>query len=103
MNLPMNDVPEVLADAIRGMARLQVRQEMLECVLRALIVETPPAHPLFWKALNTAQADWGLRSSRHPSGPPAPELDAYALALLNELRTACAPPASRGTDSAADT
>ena len=91
MNVPPELVPEVLGDALRGMARLQARQHMLECIVRALIVETPPAHPLWWKALDTAKSDLEHRTARaRPHTPP--EIDADALALWNELRGACAAP-----------
>lgn len=93
MKVPAEMVPEVLAQALRGMARLQARQEAMECVIRAFIAETPPAHPLLWKALHTAQSDLALRTARSRPATP-PEVDADALALLNELRRACAPPAA---------
>jgi len=76
---------------VHGAAKLQARQEAMECFVRALIVEAPPAHPLFWQALNTAQSDLANRSAQaRPYTPP--EIDADALALLNVLRAACAPP-----------
>lgn len=99
MKVPPDLIPEVLGQALRGMARLQARQEMAECVLRALIAESPPAHPLFAQALRTARSDWEQRSRRaRPENPP--ELDADALALWNELWSACAPPAWPATSSA---
>jgi len=89
--IPLQQAPEVLAEAIRGMAKMQARQEMLECFVRALIAEAPPAHPLFWKALHTAKSDLESRSARaRPHNPP--EMDAAALELWNELMRACAPP-----------
>jgi hypothetical protein len=91
-------MPQVLGEALRGMARLQARQEMLEAFVRALIAESPPAHPLFWKALSTALSDRSQRSAASRSENP-PEVDADALALWNELRAACAPTA--GPDSLA--
>lgn len=98
MNIPPDALPVVFAQALRGMAQLQARQEMLECVVRALIVESPPAYPLFWKALSTARSDWEQRSTRARDHTP-PEIDASALALWNELRTACAPPSGANSDS----
>ena len=63
----------------------------MESFIRALIVETPPAHPLFWKALHTAQQDLSHRAEvARPEMPP--EIDADALALFRVLRDACAPP-----------
>ncbi len=92
MTIPLKDLPQYFEQALAGMARLQARQEMLECVVRALIAETPPAHPLYWKALDTAKRDLAQRSAR--SRPEnMPEMDASALALWNELCSACAPPA----------
>lgn len=96
MKIPPHQVPAVLGQALRGMARLQARQEMLECVVRALIAESPPAHPLFWKALHTAKSDLASRSTRTRAENP-PEVDADALALWNELCSACAPPAAHGS------
>jgi hypothetical protein len=93
MDIPSEMVPKVLGEALRGMARLQARQEMLECVVRALIVEAPPVHPLFWKALSTAKSDLEDRTAQTNRQTP-PEIDADALALWNALRAACAPPAS---------
>lgn len=91
--------PKQLESAVKrlvdGAARLQVRQEAMECFVRALIVETPPIHPLVWRALQTAQSDLQLRQDQaRPDTPP--ELAAEALALLNVLRAACAPPPSAG-------
>lgn len=86
---------EILLELVRGGARLQARQEMLECIVRALIAETPPAHALWWKALHTAKSDLESRSARsRPENPP--EIDAHAMALWNELLRACAPPAAHG-------
>jgi len=95
MDIPKELIPQVLGEALRGMARLQARQEMLECVVRALIVETPPGHPLFWKALSTAKSDLESRTTQ-PNRQNLPEIDADALELWNVLRDACAPPASPG-------
>ena len=82
-------------EALRGMARLQARQEMLECVVRALIVETPPAHSLFWKALHTAKLDLEQRAREaRPYTPPEHASD--AMALWNVLCAACAPPSEPG-------
>ena len=78
--------------ALRGMARLQARQEMMECIIRALIVESAPAHPLFWKALHTAKSDLEHRSAQARRENP-PEIDADAMALWNVLSAACAPAA----------
>lgn len=78
--------------SLRGMARLQARQEMMECTIMALIVESPPLHPLIWKALHTAKQDMENRSAQaRPENPP--EIDADAMALWNVLTAACAPPA----------
>lgn len=86
----MND--DLAQQLLRGMARLQARQEMLECIVRALITETPPAHPLWWKALHTAKSDLNrrLEEARPPELQPPPEIDADALALWNVLVRACA-------------
>jgi hypothetical protein len=91
MEMTHKQLTAAFVDAVRGMARLQARQEMMECVVRALIVETPPAHPLFWKALQTAKSDLEHRSAQARSENP-PEIDADAMALWNVLRDACAPP-----------
>jgi hypothetical protein len=92
---PLNDM--VLMQVVRGAAKLQARQEMLECIVRALIVETPPAHPLWWKALHTAKSDLDQRMAKaRPDTPP--EISADALALWNELIDACAPPEGAGSD-----
>ena len=91
MSIPPDIVPDVLYKALRGMARLQARQEAMECVIRALIAESPPAHPLFWKALRTAISDLESRTqASRPESPP--EVDADAMQLLNVLLAACAPP-----------
>jgi hypothetical protein len=96
MKLTHVQLEAAFKQALRGMARLQARQEAMECVIRALIVETPPAHPLFWKALHTAQSDLVSRSTlARPENMP--ETDADALALLNVLRAACAPAADGDT------
>lgn len=96
MKVPPNPVAEVLGQALFGMARLQARQEMMECVVRALIAESPPAHPLFWTALHTAKSDLEQRTQRaRPHNPP--EIDAAAMALWNELLSACAPPTAKNT------
>ena len=98
MNIPKDQVPKVLAQALRGMARLQARQEMLECVVRALIVETPPAHPLFLNALHTAKSDLDARTrAARPADENRPEIAADAMALWNVLCAACAPPSEPGT------
>lgn len=92
MKISKEQVPAVLAQALRGMARLQARQEMLECVIRALIVETPPAHPLFWNALHTAKSDLDTRAAAaRPADENRPEIAADAMALWNVLLAACAP------------
>ena len=80
--------------ALRGMARLQARQEMMECVIRAFIVETPPAHPLIAQALRTAKSDMHQRTEHSRLVNP-PELDADAMALWNVLFQACEPPAAQ--------
>lgn len=96
MKVPATHLPDVVGQMLRGVARLQARQEMLECVVRALIAQIPPAHPLFWKALDTAKSDLEHRSARtRPANPP--EIDADAMALWNALRAACAPPAASGS------
>jgi len=82
---------QLLEQLLRGAARLQARQEMLECFVRALIVESPPAHPLFWRALDTARSDLVHRVLEARQSQP-PEMDAHALALWTVLRAACAPP-----------
>jgi hypothetical protein len=88
----MND-RDVLMELVRGGARLQARQAMLECFVRALIAESPPAHPLFAQALRTAKSDLNQRSAAaRPENPP--EIDADAMQLWNELWSACAPPAA---------
>lgn len=84
--------------ALKGMARLQARQEMLECVIRGLIVESPPAHPLIWRALHTAKQDLEHRSAQARAMNP-PEIDAEAMALWNVLIAACEPPASNETSN----
>lgn len=90
LKLTYEQLEAAFRQALAGMARLQARQEAMECVVRALIAELPPAHPLFRKALHTAQSDLAQRTARaRPVTPP--ECDASALALLNELRSACAP------------
>lgn len=95
MELDSMDPKAVLLDLIRGAARMQARQEMLECFVRALIAESPPAHPLFWKALHTAKSDLQHRMSEDRAYTP-PEIEADALALWNVLIAACAPPAEAG-------
>lgn len=94
-DMTQEQLSQALTQALRGMARLQARQEMLECVVRAFIAETPPAHPLFWRALHTAKSDLEHRSQKTRALNP-PETDADALALWNELCSACAPPADPG-------
>lgn len=95
MNISPKQMAAIVEDMAFGMAKLQARQHMLECVVRALIVESPPAHPLFWKALHTAKSDLDHRSTAaRPENPP--EVDGAALALWNELCAACAPPAAAG-------
>lgn len=94
----MELTPKDLQTIVVNQARLQTRQEAMECVLRALIVEAPPLHPLLWQALNTAQTDLNGRWSRRRE-EMTPELEADGLALLNELRRACAPPASPGSST----
>ena len=91
MAIKSGDVPRIVEQLIAASARLQARHDMLECIVHALIVETPAAHPLWWKALDTGRSEWGQRSANHPAGA-WPALDAAALALWNELRGACAPP-----------
>ena len=91
--LTYEQMDAALKQTLRGMARLQARQEMMECIIRALIVETPPAHPLFAQALHTAKLDLEHRSTQaRPENPP--EIDADAMALWNVLWSACQPPAA---------
>lgn len=92
MNVPPEMVPHVLGAALRGMARLQARQEMLECIVRAVIVSAPPMHPLMWQALHTAKSDMESRLQRsRPADETPPEVAADAMALWNEMWTACKP------------
>lgn len=96
MKLSDQQLQDFVRTSALGMAKMQARQEMLECIVRAFIVETPPIAPLAWQALHTARSDWEQRSRRaRPYNPP--EIDAAALALWNELTSVCAPPASSGT------
>jgi hypothetical protein len=87
----MKELEEALRLATRGMARLQARQEMMECFIRALITESPPAHPLFWKALQTAKSDLNQRADEARAYTP-PVADADAMGLWNVLLRACEPP-----------
>ncbi len=98
MKLTPSQLEAAFFDAVRGMARVQARQEMMECIIRAFIAEAPPARPLFAKALRTAKSDMELRSARAREWT-APELDADAMALWNELWRACAPPSEVGNES----
>ena len=84
--------------ALRGMARLQARQEMMECFIRSLIAIAPPAHPLISRALQLAKQDWEHRSSQARS-TNMPETDADAMALWNVLTEACSQPASPANGS----
>lgn len=94
--LTHDQLEAAFAQAVRGMARVQARQEMMECIIRAVIVECPPLHPLIWQALNTAKSDLANRSAQaRPENPP--ETDADAMALWNVLQAACAPPAPSAT------
>ena len=89
--LTHQELERAFKQALRGMARLQARQEMMECIIRALIVETPPARPLFAQALHTAKSDWENRSNQaRPEN--FPELDADAMKLWNVLCSACSAP-----------
>ena len=93
MKIPPKMVPQVLGAALRGMARLQARQEMLECIVRAVIVSAPPMHPLMWQALHTAKSDMESRTARsRPPEETPPEVIADAMSLWNELWSACQPP-----------
>lgn len=94
MKVPTELLPDVVGQMLAGVAKLQARHDMLEAVLRAFIAEAPPAHPLFWKALHTAKSDLDRRSAQTRPENPA-DIDAAALALWNELCTACAPPGDR--------
>lgn len=91
--LTHDELETAFKQALRGMARLQARQEMMECFIRALVVATPPAHPLIAQALQLAKQDWGQRSAQ-ARATNMPETDADAMALWNVLTEACAPPAS---------
>lgn len=73
-----------LKAVIGGAARLQARQEMLECIVRALIVTVPPTSPVWMQALSTAKSDHAQRTARARAHNP-PEIDAAALSLWNEL------------------
>lgn len=82
--------PEEFArQALFGMARVQARQEAMECVIRALIQHSVPLHPLIELALHTAQSDLDQRWASVRDETP-PELAAAGLSLLNEFRRACA-------------
>ena len=95
MELTQAQMSKLLQQVVKGAAQLQARQEMLECIVRAFIVEAPPAHPLFWKALHTAKSDMDQRAREaRPENPP--EISAAGLALWNVLAAACAPPPSGG-------
>lgn len=95
--LTHDELEVAFKQALRGMARLQARQEMMECIIRALIVESEPLHPLLWKALHTAKQDLANRSAQaRPENPP--EIDADAMSLWNVLITACQPPSKYGND-----
>lgn len=96
MNMTPAQMQTFLTEAIKGMAIVQARQEAMECILKALITEVPPLHPLIWQVLNAAQSDLAHRGQQsRPENPP--EADAAALQLLNVLRSVCAPPATPGT------
>lgn len=94
--LSQEQLSAAFLQAMRGMARLQARQEMMECIIRALIAETPPAHPLFWKALHAAKSDLTQRTAAARAEHP-PETDADALQLWNVLLAACEPPSEAQT------
>ena len=90
MNTPEGPTPQLLAELLAGCARLQARQEMLECIVRALIVATPPAHPLWAQALHKAKLDLEHRSAEaRPYTPP--EIAGDAMSLWNVLMRACTP------------
>lgn len=91
--LTHDELEAAFKQALRGMARLQARQEMMECFIRSLIAATPPAHPLISQALQLAKQDWEQRSNQ-ARATTLPELDADAMALWNVLSAACAPPAA---------
>lgn len=95
MKLTPDQLETAFTQALRGMAQLKARQEMMECVIRSLIAESPPAHPLFAQALRTAKSDMERRTQNSRAHNP-PETDADAMALWNELWQACAPPSERG-------
>jgi hypothetical protein len=96
MELTPRQMNDTVLALVEGGAKLQARAEMLECIVLALIQETPPAHPLWQKALRTAREDWDRRS-KLPGREPAPATDGAALALWNELMNACARPGPSGT------
>jgi len=90
--LTHEELEDAFKQSIRGMARLQARQEMMECFIRSLIVHSEPLHPLISEALRTAKSDLDTRSTQaRPESPPV--ADADAMALWNVLKAACAPPA----------
>lgn len=89
--LTHDELEVAFKQALRGMARLQARQEMLECVVRSVFAVSTPAHPLISQALQLAKQDMENRSAQSRETNP-PETDADAMALWNVLQAACAPP-----------
>ena len=85
-------------EALRGMARVQARQEMMECVIRALIVQAKPLHPVIRNALHTAKLDLDMRTTQSRGGN-LPEFDADVMKLLNVLLAACEPPKAGANES----
>lgn len=91
MALTHEQLEAAFLQSLRGAARLQARQEMLECIVRALIVEAPPLRPLIAQALHTAKQDMESRMTQARENTP-PEIAADAMALWNVLWQACVPP-----------
>ena len=89
MAIAAQEIQDVLEQLIEGTARLQARQDMLECFVRALIKEAQPSRSVMWRVLDAARADWDQRQIAEPSGPWV-EMDTAALSLWNELHNACA-------------
>lgn len=83
---------------IAGAARLQARQELLECIVRALIVTVPPMSPAWMEALHIAKSDLAQRTARARAHTP-PEIDAAAMSLWNELWQAAGLAAEAGKKS----
>lgn len=79
-----------LAQMARGCARLQARQEMLECIIARLIQDSDETtRARIAASLRTSQSDFETRSREARDYTP-PDVDADALALLNVLLHRCA-------------